>query len=148
MAIYSGHDGVLKLADSGDSLSSNGIGNLRNFTIDQSQDTVETTSMGASGMRTYQPGLSTFTISGDVYFDGADDIQIKLDELVSKTGNETLATFEAYPSGAGVGETPANNKLSGSCIITSWSITSSVDGVVEASFSAQGSGALTIAVAS
>ena len=67
MAIYTGHDGVIKLADSGDSLSSTAIGNLRSFTIDQTQDTVETTTMGSSGTRSYQPGLSTFTISGDVY---------------------------------------------------------------------------------
>tara|TARA_B100000029_G_scaffold513459_1_gene613148 strand:- start:979 stop:1422 length:444 start_codon:yes stop_codon:yes gene_type:complete len=145
MAIYSGFDGVIKLADSGDSLSSTAIGNLRSFTIEQSQDVLETTSMGSAGVRSYQPGLSTFTISGDVYFDHADTVQAKLDELLSKTGQETLATFEVYPSGTGTSETPANSKFSGSCIITSFSITSSVDGVVEASFSAQGSGALTIA---
>lgn len=145
MAIYTGHDGVIKLADSGDSLSSTAIGNLRSFTIDQTQDTVETTTMGTAGTRSYQPGLSTFTISGDVYFDHADTVQAKLDELMSKTGQETLATFEVYPSGTGTSETPANSKFSGSCIITSFSVSSSVDGVVEASFSAQGSGALTIA---
>ena len=145
MAIYTGHDGVIKLADSGVSLSSTAIGNLRSFTIDQTQDTVETTTMGTAGTRSYQPGLSTFTISGDVYFDHADTVQAKLDELMSKTGQETLATFEVYPSGTGTSETPANSKFSGSCIITSFSVSSSVDGVVEASFSAQGSGALTIA---
>tara|TARA_Y100001963_G_C6765361_1_gene441889 strand:+ start:564 stop:1010 length:447 start_codon:yes stop_codon:yes gene_type:complete len=143
--VYSGHDGAIKLADSGDSLSSTAIGNLRNFTVEQTQDTIETTSMGTSGMRTYQPGLSTFTISGDVYFDGSDAVQAKLDELMSKTGQESLATFECYPSGTGTSESPANFKLSGSCIITSFSITSSVDGLVEASFAAQGSGALTVA---
>ena len=143
--VYTGHDGVIKLADTGDSLSSTAIGNLRSFTIEQTQDTVETTSMGSSGMRTYQPGLSTFTISGDVYFDHADDVQLKIDELVSKTGQESLATFEVYPSGDGTSQTPANSKFSGSCIITSFSVTSSVDGVVEASFSAQGSGTLSVA---
>lgn len=145
MAIYTGHDGVIKLADSDDSLSSTAIGNLRSFTIDQTQDTVETTTMGASGTRSYQPGLSTFTISGDVYFDHADTVQAKLDELMSKTGQESLATFEVYPSGDGTSQSPANSKFSGSCIITSFSVSSSVDGVVEASFSAQGSGALTVA---
>ena len=145
MATYTGHDGVIKLADTGDSLSSTAIGNLRNFTIEQTQDTIEDTAMGSSGMRTYKPGLSTFTISGDVFFDHADTVQAKIDELVSKTGQETLATFEVYPSGDGTSEIPANSKLSGSCIITSFSITSSVDGMVEASFAAQGSGAVTVA---
>ena len=145
MATYTGHDGSIKLAATGDSLSSSAVGNLRNFTIEQTQDTIEDTVMGAAGQRTYKPGLSTFTISGDVYFDHADTVQIKLDELVSQTGQEALATFEVYPSGIGTSETPANVKLSGSCIITSFSITSSVDGIVEASFAAQGSGAVTTA---
>lgn len=145
MATYTGHDGVIKFADTGDSLTSAAIGNLRNFTIEQTQDTIEDTAMGSSGMRTYKPGLSTFTISGDVFFDHADPVQAKIDELVSKTGQESLATFEVFPSGDGTSETPANSKLSGSCIITSFSITSSVDGMVEASFAAQGSGAVTIA---
>lgn len=142
--VYTGFDGVIKLADTGDSLSSTAIGNLRSFTIEQTQDVVETTVMGTTGMRTYQPGLSTFTISGDMYFDHADTVQAKLDELVSKTGQETLASFEVYPSGDGTSETPANSKLSGSCIITSFSISSSVDGIVECSFAAQGSGALLV----
>ena len=145
MATFTGHDGQIKLADTGDSLSSTAIGNLRNFTIEQTQDTVENSVMGNGNVRTYKPGMSTFTISGDMYFDGADDVQKKLDELVTKTGDETLATFEVYPSGDGASETPANTKFSGSCIITSFSITSSMDGMVEASFAAQGSGALTLA---
>ena len=66
--------------------------------------------------------------------------QAKLDELVSKVGEESNATFEAFPSGTAGG----NTKLAGSCIITSFSITSSVDGMVEASFAAQGTGSLTI----
>ena len=145
MATFTGHDGQIKLADTGDGLSSTAIGNLRNFTIEQTQDTVEDSVMGNGNVRTYKPGMTTFTISGDMFFDGADAVQIKLDELVSKTGDESLATFEVYPSGDGTSETPANTKLSGSCVITSLSITSSLDGMVEASFAAQGSGALTVA---
>lgn len=141
MATFTGHDGVVKFADTDDTLTLAAIGNLRNFTIEQTQDTIEDTSMGSTGMRTYKPGLSTFTISGDVFFDGADNVQNKLDELVSKVDGESNATFEVYPSGTAGG----NTKLSGSCIITSFSITSSVDSMVEASFAAQGTGSLTLA---
>ena len=141
MATFTGHDGVIKLADTDDSLTSTAIGNLRNFTIEQTQDTIEDTAMGTTGMRTYKPGLSTFTISGDVFFDGGDTVQAKIDELVSKTGGESNATFEVFPSGTAGG----NTKLSGSCIVTSFSVTSSVDGMVEASFAAQGTGAFTLA---
>ena len=141
MATFTGHHGVIKLADTDDTLTSTAIGNLRNFTIEQTQDTIEDTAMGTTGMRTYKPGLSTFTISGDVFFDGGDTVQAKIDELVSKTGGESNATFEVFPSGTAGG----NTKLSGSCIVTSFSVTSSVDGMVEASFAAQGTGALTLA---
>ena len=152
MATFTGHDGQIKFADtdydqatSGDqALASTPVGNLRNFTIEQTQDTVENSVMGNGNVRTYLPGMSTFTISGDMYFDGADTVQSKLDELVSKTGDATTATFEVYPSGDGSGETPANTKFAGSCIITSFSITSSLDGMVEASFAAQGTGSLTL----
>ena len=142
MATFTGHDGVIKFADTDDSLSlaANGIANLRNFTIEQTQDTIEDTTMGTTGMRSYKPGLSTFTLSGDLFFDGGDATQAKIDELVSKVGGESNATFEVFPSGTAGG----NTKLAGSCIITSFSITSSVDGMVEASFAAQGTGALTL----
>ena len=151
MATYTGFDGVLKIAD-GDTTgitTLTAIGNLRNYSIEQTQDTIETTTMSSGGNRTYAPGLTTFTISGDVYFDATDDVQSRLEDLLEKSGNsgsgaaETVATFEAYPSGESASQTPSNGKYSGSCIITSFSVSSSVDGVVEASFSAQGTGPLT-----
>ena len=143
MATYTGHDGVIKLADTDASLTSTAVGNLRNFSIEQTQDTIESTAMGTANVRTYKPGLSTFTFSGDVFFDESDNVHDALDDLVTKTGEGSEATFEVYPAGEDTGR----RKLSGSMIITSWSITSSVDGMVEASFSAQGTGALTIATA-
>ena len=145
MATFTGHDGQIQLASAGDIASLTAIGNLRNFTIEQTQDTVENSVMGNGNVRSYLPGMSTFTISGDAYFDGANDVQIKLDELVSKTGDGAIATFAVFPSGDGTSETPANTKFSGSCIITSFSITSSLDGMVECSFAAQGTGALAVA---
>lgn len=143
MATYTGHDGVIKLADTDASLSSTVMGNLRNFTIEQTQDTIEDTVMGSPNVRTYKPGLSTFTFSGDVFFDEANAVHNAIDDLVTKTGEGSVATFEVYPAG----EDSGRRKLSGSMIITSFSITSSIDGMVEASFAAQGTGALTVATA-
>ncbi len=144
MATFTGHDGAIKFLDATTDVglsSGEFIGNLRNFTIEQTQDTIEDTAMGSTGMRTYKPGLSTFTISGDVFFDGGDNMQKKIDEMITKTGNDTAeSSFEVYPSGTAAG----NQKMAGSCIVTSFSITSSADGMVEASFAAQGTGALTI----
>lgn len=147
MATVQGFDGVINFTDSDNSLTDAVIGNLRNFSIETTQDTIETTTMADGGHRTYKPGLSTFTISGDVFFDYTDSVQIAMEQLTSKddstTGNDAVATFEAYPSGTATG----NAKYSGSCVITSWSVTSSVDGIVEASFSAQGTGVLAVEAA-
>ncbi len=142
MATFTGHDGAIKV--SGDGLSSEKIGNLRSFTVEQSQDAIETTSMEATGgYRTYKPGLSTWSVSGDMYFDLTDSAQAKMDDLVSFTGDEAFGSIECYPSGTAT--TTGNTKLNGNFIFTSFSVTSSVDGIVEASFSGQGSAALTVA---
>jgi len=142
---FSGFDGVIEFTDSDNSLSDAVIGNLRNFSIETSQDSIETTSMEDGGHRTFKPGLSSFTISGDVYFDYTDAVQLKMEQLTSKddttAGNDATATFKAYPAGSSTGMA----KYSGDIIITSWTVTSSVDGIVEASFSAQGSGVLAVA---
>ncbi len=142
MAFFTGHDGVVKIT--GESLSGDDqkIGNLRSFTIDQTQDAIETTVMGSAGnYRTYQPGLSTFTVSGDMYFDFSNAAQAKIDDFMSMSGDSTLGTIECYPNGATTAT--GNAKLSGGFVFTSFSITSAVDGVVECSFSGQGTGALT-----
>lgn len=144
MATFTGHAGVINF--DGDA-----IGNLRSFTIEQSQDSIETTSMNTAGdssvakSRTYVPGLSTFTISGDVYFDGMTaDAQANLEASVTKSSSANLATFKVYPV-----DLTSNTVIAfeGSAVVTSISISSSVDGIVEASFSAQGSGDLTSDIA-
>tara|TARA_R100000734_G_C3314208_1_gene105729 strand:+ start:36 stop:470 length:435 start_codon:yes stop_codon:yes gene_type:complete len=144
MATFTGHDGVIKFADTDASLAlTDSFAGLRNFSIEQTQDTIEDTFMGTANVRTYKAGLSTFTISGDMFFDQGNAVQDKFDDLVSKTGEGSVASFEVYPAG----EDSGMRKLSGSMIITSFSITSSVDGMVEASFAAQGTGPLTIGTA-
>lgn len=145
---FSGFDGVIQFTDADNSLSDSVIGNLRNFSIETTQDSIETTSMEDSGHRTFKPGLSSFTISGDVFFDYTDAVQLKMEQLTSKddttAGNDAVASFKAYPAGTTTGMA----KYSGDMIITSFSVTSNVDGVVEASFSAQGSGPLAVVAAS
>ena len=49
--------------------------------------------------------------------------------------------FKVFPAGVGASDGKA---FSGNAIMTSWSISSSVDGAVEASFAAQGTNSLTI----
>lgn len=146
MSTFTGQSGIIKVALDGGTHYA--IGELRSFTIEQTQDTVETTAMQAAGnsatavSRTYKPGLSTFTITGDVYFDGDDTngqavLEGKLDEAATGTDVE----FKVFPAGVGAADGAA---FSGNAVMTSFSVSSSVDGAVEASFAAQGTGSLTI----
>ena len=92
MATYTGHDGVVKFNDTDAGIGGlNPIGNLRNFSIEQTQDTIEDTAMGTANVRTYKPGLSTFTFSGDVFFDESNVIHNALDDLVTKTSEGSVA---------------------------------------------------------
>ena len=140
MSTYTGQAGLIKIG-------SDIVAELRSFTIDQSQDTIETTAMQAAGnsatavSRSYKPGLSTFTISGDIYFDGDDTAQAALEGGLDEGGLGTALSFKVYPAGVGSADGKA---FSGSAIMTSFSVSSSVDGAVEASFSAQGTGDLTM----
>ena len=149
MAIYSGHDGEFRFINPTGTPAA--IANMRNFTVESTQDAVEVTTMSGTGFRDYLPGLSTFTVTADIYYDDADPATVDLFEAVSEdmitdadAATYVNADFEVYPTGNETG----NQKLSGKGVVTSFSITSAVDGMVEASVTIQGSGALTIGTAS
>jgi predicted secreted protein len=133
MATKTGASGVVKVQVSGTTVAV--VGEVRSFTFDGSADTIEDSVMGDTA-RSYKQGLKTNTVSLDVYWDEADAQQLILDERAE-------IDFEIYPTGTGTGET----YFSGSGIVTSRSITGSFDGMVEASFSIQCSGAVTEATA-
>jgi hypothetical protein len=133
MATKTGASGVVKVQVSGTTVAV--VGEVRSFTFDGSADTIEDSVMGDTA-RSYKQGLKTNTVSLDVYWDEADAQQLILDERAE-------IDFEIYPTGTGTGET----YFSGGGIVTSRSITGSFDGMVEASFSIQCSGAVTEATA-
>jgi hypothetical protein len=133
MATTTGSSGVVKIAAAGGSVAV--VGEVRSFTFDGSADTIEDSVMGNTA-RTYKQGMTTSTVSMEVYWDEADAQQTILDERAS-------VDFELYPTGTGAGET----YFSGNGIVTSRSISGSFDGMVEASFSIQVSGAVTEATA-
>jgi predicted secreted protein len=128
---YTGESGVIKFSDDTSAVAT--IASVRNFTVDQETQAIESTVMGASG-RSYLGGLTQFSGSADLYLIDGDDGQ---NSLFSAIGNNAAA-IELYPSGTATGV-----KLSGDVIITGHSITSNHDGMVEASITFQGSGALT-----
>lgn len=129
MATKTGASGVVKVQVSGTTVAV--VGEVRSFTFEGSADTIEDSVIGDSA-RSYKAGLKTNTVSLDVYWDEADAQQLILDEGVD-------IDFEIYPTGTGSGET----FFTGGGIVTSRSITGSFDGMVEASFSVQCSGAVT-----
>lgn len=125
MATHAGSEGTVKVG-------SNAIAEIRSFSIEESADTLEDTSMGDSA-RTYKPSLTTYTGSIDVLWDEMD-----------ATGQGALTvgaevTLNLYPEG----DTTGDVELTGAAIVTGRSINSSYDGLVEMSISVQGNGALT-----
>jgi hypothetical protein len=128
MATHTGSEGTLKVG-------ANTIGEIRSFSISESADTLEDTSMGDVA-RTYKSSLTTFTGSVDVFWDEADAGQMAMTVGAS-------VTFSAYPEGATAGD----NYYTGSAIVTGLTINSSFDGMVEASITLQGTGVLALSTA-
>ena len=137
MSVLTGNNGVVKIDNA--SGTPTAIAQVRNFSVEIKADTIETTNMGLDA-RTYVKGLSSFSGSADVYFDAA-----------NYTGGASVVAA-LNPTGGAVGDAPltielylnnTSDKFSGEIIVTGYSVKSSFDGLVEASISFQGSGAMT-----
>jgi hypothetical protein len=137
MAILTGNNGVVKIDNNAGSPIA--LAAVRNFTVEITSDTIETTSMG-NDVRTFVKGLSQFSGSADIYFDPAE----------YPTASTGLVALNPTGSTQLVGNSPLtvelflNNtasKFSGEVIITGFTVNTSMDGMVEASISFQGSGA-------
>lgn len=132
---YTGESGVVKFTDNSSSTVIN-VASIRSFTIDQEVDAIESTTMG-DGARTYIPGLRQFSGTMDIFFrDTVANGNMNLFDAANAAS--TTGLIEVYPSGETTGI-----KLAGEVIITNHSISSNFDGMVEASVSFQGTGALT-----
>jgi len=132
MATATGSSGVVKIEVSDTAVV---VGEVRSFSIETSADTIEDSVMG-DDERTYKAGLESSTVSIECYWDGADTTQLEMDARAE-------VDFAIYPTGTGTGE----KYYAGFGIVTSKSINTSFDGMVEASFSIQVSGAVTEATA-
>jgi predicted secreted protein len=124
MATHTGSEGTVKVG-------ANAIAEIRSFSIEESADTLEDTTMGDTA-RTYKPSLTTYTGTVDVLWDETD-----------ATGQGALTigasvTLNLYPEG----DTSGDVYYTGTAIVTGRTINSSFDGLVEMSISVQGSGAL------
>lgn len=124
MATHTGSEGTVKVG-------SNAIAEIRSFSIEETADTLDDTTMGTIA-RTYKSSLTTYTGTIDVLWDETD-----------ATGQGALTigalvTLNLYPEG----DTSGDVYLTGEAIVTGRSVNSTFDGLVEMSISVQGTGAL------
>jgi len=129
MATHKGSSGVVKIAVNGGSVAA--VGEVRSFSIDETADTLEDTVMG-DAVKSYLSSLKDATLTIDALWDDAD-----AQHLIFDTGADI--DWEVHPTGTGSGE----KYYSGGGIVTAKTISASYDGLVEASFSVQVSGAVT-----
>ena len=130
MANHAGKEGLVKVGSAT-------VAEVKSWSLNTNADTIEDTSMGDTA-RTYLVGLTSADASLDVFWDETDS-----------AGQTALApgasvTLVLYPEGASSGDT----YYTGTAIVTSKSTTGSFDGMVEASISAQYTGAVSTATVS
>lgn len=125
------------------SVTVNGINvaNVRNFSVELTSDTIETSTMGVD-VRTFVKGMSQFSGSADVYFDPADydTNETTFNPTAGLVGASAVAVkliLENNYSGAN------DFAFTGNIIVTGWTVNSTLDGLVEASMSFQGTAAAT-----
>jgi len=126
MATLTGKAGVVQTG-------SNALAEVRSYSITQTGDTTESTSMGDSA-KTFEATLTEFSGSVDVFFDDTDT-----SGQVSLTIGSSF-TMNLAPEGTASGA----YKLSGTAIVTDVTRSASHDGLVEMSIAFQGTGALAI----
>ena len=125
MATHLGKEGTVQVG-------SNAIAEIRGFSIDETIDVVEDTSMGDSS-KTYLASIKDFSGTVDVLYDETDTNG----QTALSLGSSVTLNFA--PEGTDSGDV----KLTGTAIVTGKSITSSFDGLVESTITVQGTGGLT-----
>ena len=125
MANHAGSEGTVKIG-------SNTIAEIRSFSVDETHDAIEKTAMGDS-YRSFTTGLKSWSGTIECWWDETDtNGQGAMD-----IGASVTVVF--HPEGSTSGDTI----LTGTALISSKTITSSAEGMVEASYGVQGSGGLT-----
>lgn len=120
MAVHKGSEGYVKVG-------ANTVAEVRDWSLSESADTIETSSMGDSA-RTYVTGLTSATGSIAVHYDETDTTG----QVALTVGSEvTLALHVDDTTYATV-----------TAIITEAGVSSSFDGIVEGSFSFAANGAV------
>jgi len=127
MATHTGSEGTLKVG-------ANTIAEIRSYSLEETADTVEDTSMGDS-YRSFKTTLKGWSGSVDVFWDETDTNG----QVALVVGAEV--TISVFPEGASAGV--SEKYYTGTAIVTGKTITGSFDGMVESTITLQGTGALT-----
>jgi hypothetical protein len=134
MAILTGNNGTV-------SVGSTVLAAVRSFSVEMTRDTIETSVMGTD-VRTYVTGMSTYSGTADIYFDPAefDPGETTFNPTAGLVGGQPINVkfYVDYAAGSG-----NDSVFSGSAIITGYTVNSTMDGMVEASISFQGSAGVT-----
>ena len=128
MATHTGSEGTVRVG-------LNAIAEIRSYSLEETADTVEDTSMGDS-YRTFKTTLKGWSGSVDVFWDETDTNG----QVALVVGAEVTANF--FPEGATAGQ--SEKYYSGTAIVTGKTVTGSFDGMVESTITLQGTGALTL----
>ena len=129
MANHTGVDGVVKVG-------TNTVAEVRNWSISETADTIEDTTMNDTS-KTFQAGLKSWNGSLTAFWDETDTSG----QVALTVGSS--ATLNLYPEGATTGDI----YYSGTAIINSVGVSVPTNGMVERTYGFQGSGALTIGTA-
>ena len=136
MTALAGNAGVIKVDDDAGVIQT--VAEVRSYSVELTSDTIEKSIMGNS-TRQYVKGLSSFSGSADVYWDPTHWTTNDFNPTAGSVGAANkVVTLEIYPQGTG-------SKWSGEVVVTGYTVNGSFDGMIEASISFQGTGAINFA---
>jgi hypothetical protein len=124
MANHSGSEGVVKIGTFT-------MAETRSYTLTETGDTIEDSVMGDS-YRTFKTGMKSWTGSVVCFWDETESAQSALTAGAS-------VTLNLYPEG----NASTDKYYTGTVLVTSIERSAAFDGMVEATFSFQGTGTLT-----
>jgi len=136
MAYAKGVEGVIKIG-------SDTLGQCSGWSVDVTQDTVEVSNIGST-VKTFESTMVGWTASVEIFWDAGTD-----------AAQSSLITGGGIPAGAQAavtvdfyyeGTTAADKYLTGDAVVTGISPAEEANGVMTASISLQGTGALTESV--
>lgn len=124
MATHTGSEGTVKVG-------ANAIAEIRSYSIEETADTTEDTTMGDS-YRTHKTTLKSWSGTVDVFWDETDTTG----QGALTVGSEVTANF--YPEGSTTGD----SYMTGTAIVTGKTVSASFDGMIESTITLQGTGSL------